>query len=348
VRRGATVIGRPPERDPGLRDYPACDAEVRAIAAELWGGLDGVTRTVSAVGAAGGRVIRGRTVRDVLAADRVSPDFGYDATAGSLDWIHRSLAAARDGEDAELYFVVNRNARADRVACTFRVTGRQPELWDPVTGAMREAAAFRANAEGTTTVTIDFAPRQSWFVVFRKAAPASRRPSPDSPSANLRTVPLAGPWTVQFDPKWGGPREPVVFPSLTDWIESRDERIRFYSGTATYQTRFELAPAAEARGAERLVLELGLVKNLASVRLNGVSLGVVWTAPWEIDLTRAARAGENVLEIDVVNLWPNRLIGDKYLPAAKKLTRTNIPLKDDAPLLPSGLLGPVRILRFTP
>ena len=352
VRRGATVIGRPPERDPGLRNFPACDDEVRSIAAEIWGDLDGATKTDRFFGSARGRVIWGRTALEVLAADRVSPDFSYDESAGSLDWIHRALRPDHMAERAglseaesgvEVYFVVNKNQRTDRVACTFRAAGRQPELWDPVTGSIRDAGDFLANADGTTTVTLEFAPRQSWFVVFRAPARAAQRARVASKIAALE---LGGAWAVQFDPKWGGPRESVVFRSLTDWIESRDERIRFYSGTATYRKKIELA--APLASGERIRLDLGLVKNLARVRLNGVNLGVVWTAPWGVDLTPAARPGENSLEIEVVNLWPNRLIGDKYLPAARKFTRTNIPLKDDAQLLPSGLLGPVTLYRSTP
>ncbi|HWL17548.1 MAG TPA: glycosyl hydrolase [Opitutus sp.] len=332
VAAGATVVGAPSQRDPGLRNYPQSDADVRAIAAELWGATNGETRQESRFGR--GRVIRGKPVRAVLAADGVEPDFTFDAAAGSLDFIHRTA----DG--AEIYFVVNRNARTDVVACTFRVAGLQPELWDPVTGARRDATEFTTTAT-TTTVSLRFAPHQSWFVVFRQPLRPSATQVPNFAATTVVQT-LRGAWSVRFDPQWGGPAE-VEFPSLTDWTLSLDEGIRFYSGTATYLKRFHLE-ASPAAG-ERWLLDLGRVHNLAEVRLNGVKLGVVWTAPWQIDLGTALRAGENQLEIDVVNLWPNRLIGDKYLPAAQKLTRTNIPLKDDARLLPSGLLGPVSLLR---
>jgi hypothetical protein len=187
-----------------------------------------------------------------------------------------------------------------------------------------------------------FAPHQSWFVVFRKGvAPASSRPTSRKPAGSRRYLDLSGPWNVKFDPKWGGPAE-IEFPSLIDWTRHVDEGIRYYSGTATYGKKFHVRETPAGR--DGWILDLGVVKNLAEVRLNGVNLGVVWTAPWQVDITEALRPGENTLEIDVVNLWPNRLIGDKYLPAAQKLTRTNVPLKDDARLLPSGLIGPVTVL----
>jgi hypothetical protein len=152
---------------------------------------------------------------------------------------------------------------------------------------------------------------------------------------------LEGPWKVRFDPAWGGPAE-VEFPRLIDWTESDEDGIRHYSGTATYHKRFNLS--ARPPTDRRLWLDLGAVKNIASVRLNGVDLGVVWTAPWRVDISRAVQVGENQLEIDVTNLWPNRLLRDQELPPEKRLTRTNIELPKEARPLPSGLHGPVSLL----
>ncbi|HEY0945505.1 MAG TPA: glycosyl hydrolase [Opitutaceae bacterium] len=333
VQAGATVIGRRPEQDPGLANYPRGDDEVRAIATEVWGACDGKSTTENRFGS--GRVVWGRSTREVLSAAGVSPDFNYDAQAGWIDFIHRTT----DG--AEIYFVANRNNRVARADCAFRVSGRQPELWDPVTGEARPLPEF-ASGEGVTRMTLEFAPHQSWFVVFREPAAAAlattEKLSNFTTTKEVRT--LTGPWTVRFDPAWGGPAS-AEFPALADWSQSSDDGIRFYSGTATYRKRFDWT-ATTAPG-QRLRLDLGVVKNVAAVRLNGVKLGVVWTAPWQVEITAALRPGENVLEVDVANLWPNRLIGDKALPPEKRLTRTNIPTPDDARLLPSGLLGPVTI-----
>ena len=91
-----------------------------------------------------------------------------------------------------------------------------------------------------------------------------------------------------------------------------------------------------------MYLGLDRVRNVARVRLNGKDLGVVWTAPWQVDITQAVKPTANELAIDVVNLWPNRLIGDAALAPQERLTKTNVTkFKKDSPLLPSGLLGPV-------
>ena len=129
---------------------------------------------------------------------------------------------------------------------------------------------------------------------------------------------------------------------MHDWTQRPEDGIRHYSGTAVYHATFAL-DAAPAQG-ERLLLDLGVVHEIASVRLNGVDLGVVWTRPARVDINKAAHRGNNELEITVVNLWPNRLIGDEALPEAQRFTVTNAhKFGASTPLLPSGLLGPVTI-----
>jgi hypothetical protein len=158
---------------------------------------------------------------------------------------------------------------------------------------------------------------------------------------------ISGPWTVHFDPKWGGP-ESAQFDSLVDWTTRPEPGIKFYSGTATYKKTFELpprTPEAPAMRDQTLYLDLGDVRELAEVKVNGKSCGIVWTPPFRADITGAVKPGENKLEIEVVNFWPNRIIGDANLPPDQHLTKTNIRnLKANTALMESGLLGPVRIL----
>jgi hypothetical protein len=137
----------------------------------------------------------------------------------------------------------------------------------------------------------------------------------------------------------------VSFERLEDWTKRPEGGIRHYSGTATYRKTFDLDSLTAPVPGARYHLDLGAVKNLAAVRLNGRDLGVIWTAPWRVEITANLKRSGNVLEIDVVNLWPNRLIGDASLPADKRITMTNVKkFTKDTPLLPSGLLGPVRLL----
>jgi hypothetical protein len=333
VKAGATVAGPKPDRAPGLKDYPKCDHQVKAIADEVWGDCDG--QKVTQHGFGKGRVFWGMSLREILQGDGVTPDFESAGDEAFIDFIHRSTG------DCELYFLTNRNNRPETGECTFRVADRQPEIWDPVSGEITPAGVFRRQM-GRTIVPLEFAPWQSYFIVFRQGKQVAPQVEARRPASNFLKLSteseLSGAWTVKFDPKWGGP-ESVEFSTLEDWTKRSEAGIKYYSGTATYVKRFDVG---ENTG-ERRFLDLGTVKNIAEVRLNGQKLGIVWTAPWRVEITKAVKAKDNLLEIEVVNLWPNRLIGDAQLPPEQRLTRTNIALEKNPVLLSSGLLGPVCI-----
>jgi hypothetical protein len=299
VNAGATVIGPRPRRATGLQG----DAEVLKLAAELWGG---------------GRVIEGRTARQVLADKGVRPDF----EGAGLDYIHRRTP------DADIYFVSNQSAQAVKLRAVFRVAGKAPELWDPATARIRKLAAWEAAGDGRTAAPLDLAPYGSAVIVFRKPGKPGRKPAERTMSA--RTI--EGAWTVRFAQ---GPA--ATFDVLRSWTEHTDPEIKYFSGTAVYSRQIEI-PSRFGR----LELDLGDVREIAEVLLNGKNLGLVWKLPRTVDITAAARAGSNALEVRVTNLWPNRLIGDQLLPESERRTRTNIrKFTKDSPLLPSGLLGPV-------
>lgn len=349
VKAGATVIGPKPARTHSLTDYPRCDEEVAQIAEELWGDWD--SHAVRQHKFGNGRVFDGVTARDVLLSDGVKPDFECRAGDGSdlggvrpqpvLDYIHRAAG------QAEIYFVVNPSNGWAEANCTFRVAGKAPELWDPVSGMTRPAPAW-SQGDGRTTLAMQFAPYGSMFVVFRKraASPASPMVAQNFPTYGSPQA-LTGPWTVQFDSKWGGP-ESAVFDQLVSWPQRPEEGIKHFSGTAVYRKTFDLTEALRRPG-QHVALDLGDVKELAEVRLNGKNLGVLWAKPFRVDITDAVQPQNNQLEIEVVNFWPNRIIGDESLPPDKRLTRTNIrKLTKDTPLMPSGLLGPVHVLAEQP
>ncbi len=330
---GATIIGLRPAEAGGLDGYPQCDAEVKDLAEQLWAGGDAEAGT-NTFGK--GRVIWGRTAREVLLADGVAPDFEFTGQPGaSLDFIHRVAG------EADIYFVANRSNRWEEARCTFRVADKAPEIWDAVTGERRFAAAY-ARSAGRMTLPLELAPYGSCFVIFRE--PAARHPATAlNNRAELKPrLELAGPWMVDFDPQWGGPTA-ARFERLTSWTERPEPGIKYYSGTARYQTRFNL-PDVLARSGGKLWLDLGRVRELAEVRLNGQALGIVWAPPFRVEISSAVKPGQNELEVEVVNFWPNRIIGDASLPAEQRFTRTNIrKLTKDTPLMESGLLGPVRV-----
>jgi hypothetical protein len=324
VDRGATVIGPRLARSSSLKNFEGNDAEVVRLGERLWGGKT-----------AKGRFITGRTAREILTADGVQLDFESDAPV-RLDYIHRCDC------DAEIYFVANRTNLEQTAICTFRVSGKAPELWNPVTGNHRFAAAYEEK-NGRTFVPLHFDACGSWFVVFREPA-ADHPPTLRSNNPTLSLLAeISGPWEVRFDTNWGGPAS-IRLDQLASWSKHVDPRVKFYSGTAAYQTTLTMTESARTPG-RRLVLELGNVRELAEVRINGKSCGVTWAPPFRVDVTEAAKQGENQLAIEVVNFWPNRIIGDASIPVDKRLTRTNIrKLNAETPLMESGLLGPVRLL----
>jgi hypothetical protein len=341
VLAGAAVVGPRPRHATGL----AADSDVRAIADELWGG---------------GKIRAEQTAKAALEAAGVLPDFSGPA---SLDFIHR-----RAGE-TEIYFVRNTKAEWIDAQIALRVQGKAPELWHPDTGRIEPQAAYNQLADGRTELPLRLEPNGSVFVVFRRAAgrhvlpPATAGVEIDlaagaltadrsgsftlrvsdgrSLHAEVKAVPeplaVTGPWTVEFMPGRRAP-ERAVFQTLESWTANADPGIRYFSGTATYRAKFT------APNADRLELDLGEVRELAHVRVNGRDLGTLWKKPFRVSLDGAVRPGVNDLEVEVTNFWPNRLIGDQLLPEAERITHTNIvKWRADSPLMPSGLLGPVAI-----
>ena len=346
---GATVIGPPPVTATGLNNYPAADAELKKIAAEIWGDLDGSTRKERKFGK--GRIIWGKSAREVLLADGITQDFtfkGQDENPEQFDYIHRT-----DGS-TEIYFVINRSNHTVQQNFSFRVAGKAPELWDAVTGKTFPAKAYHQSG-GSTTLPLQLEAFGSCFIVFRNPVAVSLN---GFASANYPTMTeiktLDGPWNIWFDKKWGGP-ESTVFSELVSWTDNALEGIKYYSGKATYKKTFDagsFTSAGKTKKTARQYLNLGSVENVAEVRLNGKKLGVLWCAPWQVEITGVVKPTNNLLEIDIVNLWANRVIGDLNLPAAERFTTTHDGFRFDfitgkTPLHKSGLLGPVKLFEAT-
>jgi hypothetical protein len=275
------------------------------------------------------------SIAKILGEHGLVPDFSSD---GDLRFIHRV-----DG-DVDYYFVGNRKAADQEAKVRFRVSGKQPELWDPLTGTRRLLPEF-SESNGVTTIPMRFAPTQSFFVVFRpKVAGAEPKAGKNFPGI-APVLTLEGAWQVEFDPQRGGPAEKMAFDKLDDWSQRPEDGIKFYSGIAKYEKVFDLPE----RTAGNCKLDLGNVAVMAEVTLNGKNLGIVWCPPWQVDIPSGTLLEKgNKLEIKVANLWTNRLIGDASLPPEKKvadLGGSSIKFYDEKnKLLPSGLLGPVRVV----
>jgi len=326
VNAGASVAGPMPTDSPSLSDE---QAEFKAIADQMWGAADGER----AFGK--GRVFAGWSAEQALAALKVEPDFTYSKPNPDtyLLYVHRTLPGG------EIYWVNNRQNRAESVEASFRVQGRAAEIWHPDTGLI-EPAGYRTEG-GRTIVKLELEPNDAVFVVFRRPGAASR----SLPARKLEALAgVDGPWDVAFQPDRGAPPQ-IRLEKLISWSEHSDPGVKYFSGTGTYSKTVQAPKEWFQRGA-RLWLDLGGVKNLAEVTLNGKPLDIVWKPPFRVDVTEALKPGANRLEVKVTNLWVNRIIGDQQPGVTRKYTFTSQQFYNaDSPLLPSGLLGPVQFLR---
>lgn len=324
VNDGAVLVAKRPDGGLGMADD---DVEIARLAAEIWGD-----------GTPGRRLGSGRVYADLasaLASEQVAPDVAFEpsASAGELLTLHRRT------QDADIYFVSNQSAAPQTLAANFRVKGRAPELWRAETGESRPLSYIQTPTGVRTTLALD--PHDAAFVVLRKTATQASRTAPTLESRTLTT--LRGPWRVTFEPGRGAPAN-AQFDSLISWPASSDPGIKYFSGAAAYSRDVDVKRAWLKSG-DRLELDLGEVKEIASVSVNGKAVATVWHAPYRVDITGALKPGKNAVTIEVVNLWPNRLIGDKQPGAKPVAVAPSSPYTATSPLLPSGLLGPVRLVK---
>jgi hypothetical protein len=329
VVAGATVVGDKPQETPSLADSAP---DFHALADALWSsGEAGEYRYGK------GRIISGRSLVDAMENLNLQPDFSYSKPAADTTvwFVHRHLA------DGDLYFVNNRQNRPERIEARFRVSGKAPELWHADTGVM-EAASYRQEGD-YTIVPLELDAHDAVFVVFLRSTQQREREL--SKPARRQLAIMAGPWQVQFRSPRAVPKQ-ATFMDLRSWTTSSDPNIKYFSGTASYETSLNVPTSWLANG-QRVEIDLGAVKNLAEIVVNGKSAGILWKAPFRIEVTNLLRPGANHLAIQVTNLWPNRLIGDKQSNATPVAFTTFNPYSANSPLLDSGLLGPVAILSLT-
>jgi hypothetical protein len=323
ARAGATIVGARPVGSPSLTDDPE---QMVALVSELWSG-EAMTRVGS------GRVVESEDLEAALSQLGVAPDFTYEKQQSDSEilFVHRRL------ESGDLYFVNNRRDRKEAFEARFRVTGKAPRIWRADTGGI-EPVSYRTDGEHTV-IPLEMEAEESFFVAFLEPA-ATSSATVERPKL-VPIVELAGPFTVELEPGRGAPAS-VRLQSLRSLSEHDDPGVRFFSGVSTYSTTFELPAGGVAGGP--IVLDLGAVGDLAEVTVNGRVIGTVWHAPYRIAIASAVSAGKNSIQVRVANLWVNRLIGDAQA-GAEKIAFTTIPtFRADAPLRPSGLIGPVRIL----
>lgn len=366
--KGITVIGNKPLFSPSLTNYPLCDQELKELSDKVWG-KEPANSAIQTLEYGKGRLITGKelyprtderdnyplyeVVTEVLNEQKIVPDFASDK---EIRYTHR-----KDG-DTEIYFISNRTGEETRAMCQFRAT-QTPQLWNPVSGERYTVSGHKA-ANDQTEFSIDFAPYQSYFVIFSNNHRNDNETLSDLSTLTKQakeTEEIRSPWHVSFKKEYGGP-SPMIIDQLTDWSLSDNDSLKYYSGIATYTNEFTV-PAGWMDKGNRISIHLGKVKNLAKIVVNGKEAGILWTSPWSLNISDLIKEGTNKLEIEVANLWVNRLIGDEFLPYDGVANgqwpdwlQNNTPRTSgryafsscnyytkESPLLESGLLGPVTI-----
>jgi hypothetical protein len=377
IREGAVMTGNPPLKSPSLTNFPECDNRVKTITKILWRKTDipeGIvlSRYVKGSIYMGNKLtsLSGKQVGEnskfdlypdyevtagILKSMGINPDF---KSSGNIRFNHRSLP------DREIYFISNRSAFHVEDSCVFRDGSMDAELWNPVNGEIRSLNNL-TTVNGGTSLKVNLDGYESCFIVFyhtKKTAVVKNSGTINFPVKNP-VMQIKGPWNVSFDPAWGGPKN-ITLDTLQDWSKRTEEGIKYYSGKAVYTIDFDFSGIPLNREKTKYYLDLGKVRNIARVRLNDKDLGIVWTSPWQVNISDELKKKSNHLEIEVANLWINRLIGDESKPwdgiddgrwpdwllngtqrvSGRFTFTTHRFYQAGDPLVESGLIGPVRIL----
>lgn len=304
VSQGATLIGNPPPvQSLSMENYPDCDKQMQQIISELWFGLSSTSASDATFGK--GRVLSGMPTD--LAMEKIMglPELFFQSTGNPWE-VKDMLYGQRKLPNGDIYFITHRGEESVKAKINIKWNGLQPEWWDAVSGKRHDLSEYTV-IDGRIIIPVDMYPRESGFIVFTK--PVSEK------AVNVSNFPhgeivqqIEGTWHVDFDPRWGGPKN-ADFDVLHDWSENPDKGIKYYSGIAKYRISFDAVDISAS------VLNLGVVKNLARVTLNGNPLGIVWCTPWQVDIPEGTlKKKGNILEIEVANTWANRLIGDEQYP----------------------------------
>lgn len=329
VKDGLVILGSAPRRSPSLVNYLQADGEVSALSDGLW---EGVTATSFRKRDKGYVFGEEMTLEDVFQTLNILPNF---TVSDDIDvrFIHRTL------KDGEIYFVSNQEEKEVAFEATFRHAEGTPYLWDPLTGEVRLLPTF-SQTENAISLDIELSAFGSAFVVFDKNKEQKYEGVSFPEGEIIQTV--KSPWEVKFS-SVNNPEATMRFDTLYDWATSKDDAIRFFSGTATYTTTFKLANIPD----RPVYIDLGKVMAMGKIYINGQYAGGVWAPPYKVNITEYIKAGDNKLEVQVVNNWINALIGDAQLPETDRKAWTIVnPYNMDDVLQESGLLGPVTLQTF--
>ncbi|MCP4311945.1 MAG: hypothetical protein GY790_11835 [Bacteroidetes bacterium] len=324
VSEGGIIYGEAPKTSPSLQNYPQCDQQVEAISEKLWAGDE----EVKAYGK--GAVVEGLPLQDALDHFDIKKDVEVE---GDVLWTHRSL------KGMDIYFMTNQSGKEIHISPSFRVEGLKPQLWDAVTGEMRMINEYSVE-NGRTVIPLSMEADRSWFVVFTNLTNdgVEEGYGENSPEYNVVQT-LNAEWDINFESRGTAPGG-FTTKELSDWITSENDLLKYFSGTANYNTKFSF----EQSEAQDVFIDLGRVGVMATVTLNGKEVGTTWMAPYRLNVSGAIVDGENSLEVKVVNVWRNRITGDRELPEEQRTTWVLVDhITPEEQLISSGLMGEVTI-----
>lgn len=330
VADGAIVLGPAPLRSPSLENQPQADEQVSVLAKKLWGDVDGVRVKQRNYGK--GVIYQGVSLETIFEQIGCIEDCKVPAGVP----IHYGHEV--DG-DTDIYMLSNQGDKALAVDVEFRVSGKQPELWLPLTGEIRKLPAF-TQKEKSTVIPMKLEKAESVFVVFRgKGKPLASSLAANFPEP-VRVVEVKTPWDVSFDGRFKNPR-PMTMNTLQDLTTVANDSVKYFSGTATYITKVDIDKVGKG---ETLMLNLNRVGAMAKIHINGRYAGGVWTTPYKLDVTGLVQKGINEIEVEVVNTWVNRLVGDMRLPSSQWDVYCFVNHHNPNTQPPaSGLMGPVTL-----
>ena len=332
VKEGIVLQGPAPLRSPSLQNYPEADYQVREMAEEMW--QRKTYAFAEKVKYGKGMIYPNASIEQIMADYGIQPDFTVSDPMLPVLFIHLTTP------EGEIYFVSNQSNETIFFDANFRIKGKQPELWNPLTSEVR-ILPEQKQLTGATSIPMVMSPFESSFVIFRHPIQEVKT-NKNYPDA-VCVASVKGPWTIEFEENRGGPKEPVVTDVLFDWMESENPQIKYFSGNAVYKTSFEINRIPETP----VYIDLGKVMVMAKIRVNGVDAGGVWTTPYQINITDYLKEGVNELEIEVVNCWRNRMIGELSMPQSERFTyHSAANIKADSEMQSSGLLGPVQVISY--
>ncbi|URM36242.1 glycosylhydrolase-like jelly roll fold domain-containing protein [Flavobacterium anhuiense] len=332
LKDGATIfVDEKPNIQPGIQSE-IDQKKWQNIIDEIWNNSNSSTWKIGK-----GTVVKLPYLGSDFASIGITQDVYFPslnrADSETLAWTHRK------SNTEDIYFISNQKAEKRSFDTSFRISGKVPQWYNPVTDQTSALANWKIE-NGRTIVSITLEANESGFVIFKEG---TKEVLAKGKIAEFEKVQVLDEnWELQFDPEFKGPKEVVKTNKLFDWSTSGNDQIKYYSGTVIYKKEF----VWKGKDTNKIWLDLGEISNMAEISINGKDCGTLWTFPFKTDISKALQKGKNSIEIKVTNTWANRLIGDQKLPKEERLTWTTAPFRlEGEPLLKAGLLGPVTILQ---